>query len=473
MRLSTFVVRAAAAALACGTAAALALLHRRRRRRHRPLRGDELPSLCTAIPGPKSVRLVDALARHECPAITARRARRACALGSAATDPIVWAAARGATVRDVDGNVYIDVTSGFGVATLGHAAPAVCEAAIKQATTPLLHAMGDAFADESRVLLLEELCALVGHGLSKAILGCSGADAVQAALKTAALASGRAGVLAFSGGYHGLAHGALAPTAYKAEAFREPFAAQLGAHVTFAEFGALPLPPLASAGIGAVLVEPIQGRGGIRVAPAGWLTALKAHCEAEGALLIYDEIYSGFGRTGEWFAWQAAGGPPPDLLCVGKALGGGFPISACLGTRAAMDAWGASRGEALHTQTFLGNPMGCAMARAALRTLRAIDAPALARAKEAALRRALLAAGFERGAVRGCGLMLALAMDDPLHAMAALLRRGVIALPCGDGADFAMALVPPLTVTDAQLRALAAALRSCEDERRGAAAASA
>ena len=420
--------------------------------------------LITSVPGPRSILLVDKLACHECPAITARRARRACALGSAAADPIIWAAARGAAVLDADGNIFVDVTSGFGVATLGHAAPAVCRALKRAVEKPLLHAMGDAFSDESRVLLLEELCAFVSHGMEKAILGCSGADAVQAALKTAALATGRPGVLAFSGGYHGLAHGALAPSAYKASAFREPFAAQLGDHVTFAEFGAWPFPPLASAGIGAVLVEPIQGRGGIRSPPAGWLQALKAHCVAEGALLIYDEIYSGFGRTGWWFAWQAVGGPPPDLLCIGKALGGGFPISACLGTRACMDAWGASKGEALHTQTFLGNPMGCEMARASLHELQAMDAPRVARGKEAELREALAEVGFDRAAVRGHGLMLALSMSDPLHAMAGLLSRGVIALPCGDGSDFAMALVPPLTISRGQIRAVADALRSCQLE---------
>ncbi|CAK0832397.1 unnamed protein product [Prorocentrum cordatum] len=473
---------------AVGAALCLALGRGSRRRSHR-LRGDELPSLRTKIPGPQSIALVDRLARHECPAITARRARRACALGSASADPIVWRAARGACVLDVDGNVFVDVTSGFGVAALGHARAAVCDALTRQAAVPLLHAMGDAFADETRIALLEELCAFVGHGMDKAILGCSGADAVQAALKTAALATGRSGVLAFSGGYHGLAHGALAPTAYKQdaqsaaahhhnpqpgpssspgvqEAFRAPFAEQLGEHVRFAEFGALPLPPLD--GVGAVLLEPIQGRGGIREPPPGWLSAVRAACDAAGALLVYDEIYSGFGRTGAWFAWQALDGPAPDLLCVGKAMAGGFPVSACLGTRAAMDAWGASRGESLHTQTFLGNPMGCAMARAALRELRALDAPALARQQGGALRDALAAAGFARSSVRGRGLMLALALVDPLHAMAALQQRGVIALPCGDGADFALAIVPPLTITGAQMRAVAAALRSGEDEREAA-----
>ena len=157
--------------------------------------------------------------------------------------------------------------------------------------------------------------------------------------------------------------------------------------------------------------------------------------------------------------------PRPDLLCLGKAMAGGFPLSVCLGTKAAMDAWGASRGESLHTQTFLGNPLGCAMAVAALRELRRIDAPSLARRKGAALQKMLAAAGFDK--VRGRGLMLAVEVADPLHAMAALLRRGVIALPCGEGADFAMALVPPLTATDAQLQFCVDALKAaCHEQAR-------
>ena len=226
---------------------------RRRRRRiepppqrvEPPRQRSELPQLITDVPGPNSQALISRLALHECPAITARRARRADALGAASTDPIVWASAQGMLVTDVDGNVFLDCTSGFGVATLGHAHPVVCAAAAQQLERPLLHAMGDAFADTSRIELLELLTSFL-PSLPKGILGCSGADAVQAALKTAVLATGRTGVLAFGGGYHGLAHGALAVSAYHNDSFREPFAPQLGAHATFSPFGRLPFPPLAS-----------------------------------------------------------------------------------------------------------------------------------------------------------------------------------------------------------------------------------
>ena len=454
---------------AAAAAAAALLLWRHHRKSKAKLDGRSTPCIITEIPGPKSRALVDRLSQHECPAITARRARRADALGAAAADPIVWDQAAGAAVRDVDGNVFVDVTSGFGVATVGHCSEAVTAAAARQIEHQMIHAMGDAFADPSRIELLE-LLAQLAPGFPKGILGCSGADAVNAALKTAALKSGRTGVLAFSGGYHGLANGALAPSAYKADDFRAPFAPQLGDHVTFATFGELPLPPLRQKGIGCVLVEPIQGRGGIRSAPAAWLAALRAHCDAEGAVLVFDEIYSGFGRTGSWFAYQqlaASGGLSeascaPDMLCLGKAMGGGCPISVCLGTRDVMDAWGASKGEALHTQTFLGNPLCCAMGLGALRELRRLDAPRLARSKGEELRTLLVEAGFKPETIRGAGLMLAVAVANPLRSMALLLKAGVIALPCGEGGDFAMALVPPLTITTAQMRAVVEALAGAE-----------
>jgi len=434
---------------------------RRCRQSRRRLTGLELPRLVTEVPGPSSRTWIDKLARHECPAITARRARRTDALGIAATDPIVWKEARGCVVRDVDNNLFVDVTSGFGVAALGHAAPEVCRAAIAQLEKPMIHAMGDAFPDASRIQLLQELATFL-PALPKGILGCSGADAVQAALKTAALKTGKPGVLAFTGSYHGLAHGALAPSAYKASDFRDPFKSQLGAHVLFAPFAMLPLPSLE--GVGAVIVEPLQGRGGVRAAPVAWLHALRAHCDSSGALLIYDEIYTGFGRTGSWFAYRSAGNgisgkagfgaPEPDLICLGKALGGGFPISVCLGTEDAMNAWGACKGEALHTQTFLGNPLGCAMALAALRELRRMDAPMVATRKGERLRSLLAAEGLQH--VRGRGLMLACEVPDPLYVMASTLRSGIIALPCGEGPHFnVIAIIPPLTITDEQMQAAA------------------
>ncbi|MDP6935072.1 MAG: aminotransferase class III-fold pyridoxal phosphate-dependent enzyme, partial [Myxococcota bacterium] len=147
------------------------------------------------------------MARHECPAITARRTRRAARLGVADTDPIVWDQARGANVVDVDGNVFVDLTAGFGVALVGHGNPEVVQASSDQ-VRHLAHAMGDAFPDPRRIELLEALARRTG--LERTILGCSGSDAVEAALKTARVATGRDRIVAFDGGYHGLSYGALA-----------------------------------------------------------------------------------------------------------------------------------------------------------------------------------------------------------------------------------------------------------------------
>lgn len=405
-----------------------------------------LPLLLTEIPGPRSRAWVDRLAQRECPAITARRGRRAAALGASEADPVVWAQACGANVEDVDGNVFIDMTAGFGVASVGHRHPDVVAAGQAQLGR-LPHAMGDAFPDPRRIELLERLSDLTG--LDNAILGSSGSDAVEAALKTARIATGRSTVVAFDGGYHGLSYGALAATGYKRGAFAAPFAEQLGAHVRHVPFGSLP----DLSDVGAVLVEPIQGRGGVRVPPEGWLAQLRAACDEAGAVLILDEIYTGFGRTGTLFAFQAEG-VVPDLVCLGKGMAGGSPISACVGRRDVMDAWGASRGEALHTQTFLGHPVGCAMALACIDVV--VD-------EDLAGRAARIGAGLRErlevfGGVRGRGLLLGLEVPNTPQLSRALLERGYIALPAGEEAEV-LALTPPLNISEEQLDGFVATLR--------------
>ncbi len=411
--------------------------------------GTDLPLLRTAIPGPASRAWVDRLARRECPAITARRARRAAAIGAADTDPIVWSEAVGANVQDADGNVFVDLCAGFGVAAVGHRHPAVVAAGQAQLGR-LPHAMGDAFPDPRRIELMEQLCEVTG--MDRVIFGSSGSDAVEAALKTARMATGRSRILAFTGGYHGLASGPLAALGYHVGAFQAPFADMLGRHVDHAPFGG-ELPPLDP--YAAVLVEPIQGRGGMRAPPDGWLEALHREARSAGALVIHDEIYSGLGRTGTFLASHLR----PDLLCLGKALGGGFPISACLGTAAAMDAWGASKGEAIHTQTFLGNPVGCAMA---LATLDVMDQEQLVEraAREGAWFAGALACLSGVRGVTGRGFMLGVQVHDSLDVTRRMLERGYIVLPCGEYAE-ALGLTPPLTTTRAQLAGAVAALADC------------
>jgi acetylornithine/succinyldiaminopimelate/putrescine aminotransferase len=407
--------------------------------------GADIPALVTDIPGPASRALIDRLAARECPAITARRARRASALGAADDDPIVWASALGANVIDVDGNRFVDMTAGFGVASVGHRHPDVVAAGCKQLQT-LPHVMGDAFPDKTRITLLEKLAEKTGF--DRAILGSSGADGVEAALKTGRMMSGKSGVLAFGGGYHGLSYGALAVTGYHREAFQGPFIDQLGHHVEYGKFGGK-IPDLSQ--IGTVIVEPIQGRGGIVVPPPGWLGELADRCKAVGAVLVFDEVYTGFGRTGDWFGFEHEN-VRPDVMVLGKGMAGGFPISAAVGTAEAMDAWGASQGEAIHTQTFLGNPVGCAMALATINVLESV----IPKVNETAeWFRGLLA---ERGyTVRGRGLMMGIEINNALAVSRGLLGRGFIVLPAGEQAEV-LALTPPLNVIDSQLMSFLDAL---------------
>jgi 4-aminobutyrate aminotransferase/(S)-3-amino-2-methylpropionate transaminase len=400
------------------------------------------PELLTEVPGPRSRELAARLAQVESRNVT-------CLAPDA---PIFWERAAGANVWDADGNRFVDLTSGFGVANAGHGHPRVVEAVCDQADR-LLHAMGDVHPAAVKVQLLEALARRYPGGAAvRGVLTSSGADAVETALKTAILATGRAGVVAFEGAYHGLALGAL-DTTWSAR-FRDPFAARLAGATRFARYGDIDAVRGAATGFetppAAVLVEPIQGRGGNRIPPRGFLADLRALCDDEGWLLIADEIYTGFGRTGRWFACEYEE-VIPDLLCAGKGLASGMPISVCLGRVELMDAWPASDGEALHTQTFLGHPPGCA---AALASIAVIEEQGLVeRAAEngaAALRQLEQRLRGRSGVrdVRGRGLLIGIECDDDARAAAACnaaLARGVITLPCDDTGRV-LSLTPPLSI---------------------------
>jgi 4-aminobutyrate aminotransferase-like enzyme len=311
--------------------------------------------------------------------------------------PIFWERAEGTNVWDVDGNRFLDWTSGFGVSNLGFQ-PSILHSAIQQQAKLLWHAMGDVHPTEVKVKLCRELVKITFErwGFSgKVILGNSGFEAVEAALKTAHLATGKPGVLAFEGSYHGLGYGALDATALPE--FRQPFLSQLKIFTSFVPYptcyrcpcgceeGYRLLGEKAPAcsetclekieknirdlfkkkSIGAILVEPIQGRGGIQIPSRDFLPLLRSLADEYEALLIVDEIYTGFWRTGTLFACEAEE-VIPDLICLGKSLTGGFPLSACVGRADLIDAWPRSTGEAIHTSTFLGNPLGCAMALASI-----------------------------------------------------------------------------------------------------------
>ncbi|MEW6161150.1 MAG: aspartate aminotransferase family protein, partial [Verrucomicrobiota bacterium] len=311
--------------------------------------------------------------------------------------PIVWKRARGMHVWDANEKKYLDLTAAFGVAAAGHTNPRVVRAAQTQMET-LLHAMGDVHPHALKAALARELSRITFERWSepfevpnakfqrsanaplrgKTIFCNSGFEAVEAALKTALLTTGKRGVVAFESGYHGLGYGALTTT--HREHFRTRFRAQLS---DFASFMPFPESEDALAAmerklrrvcrsqeIGAILVEPVQGRGGIRIPPPSFLGVLRRVCDDYGALLIADEVLTGFGRTGCWFACEHSK-VIPDVICLGKALTGGFPLSACVGRAEVMDrGWPAATGEAIHTSTFLGHPVGCAMALAQIAEIR-------------------------------------------------------------------------------------------------------
>jgi 4-aminobutyrate aminotransferase-like enzyme len=440
---------------------------------------SRLPDISGSVPGAISSALADRLARVESRNVTYR----------SESFPIFWDQARGSNVWDVDGNRYVDLTAGFGVAATGHAHPKIVAAIQKQAER-LVHGMGDVHPPSAKVQLLDRLAGVVPMADVRSVLCTSGSEAVEIALKTACLATGKPGVLAFTGAYHGLTYGALSVT--DRALFRGPFEAQLNPHVVRVDFphpyrvparltqlardedaprstGSKRLPVDADDAesgawltraalravehslddaegehIGAIIVEPVQGRGGEVVPPAGFLSGLEKLCRSRSLLLILDEIYTGFGRTGSWFACQAEG-VEPDLLCVGKAFSGAMPIAACVGQRESMDAWPESRGEAMHTTTFLGHPIACAAASAAIEIIAEEElvqrAAELGRWWQDHLRNALDHHPWV-GDVRGRGLMMAIDLvsdrfskrpDRALgqYVVKSCLRSGWIVLPSG------------------------------------------
>ena len=323
--------------------------------------------------------------------------------------------------------------------------------------------MGDVHPTDVKARLLERLAAVAPGDCSKTYFGSNGADAIEFALKTALLKTGRARVLSYQGAYHGLSLGALPVGGI--ERFRRPFAPLVESRATFLPFpgpdddldvalAAARKALAADPAIGAVVLEPIQGRGGVIVPPVGFLRGIRALCDEFWCVMILDEIYTGFGRTGAMWACDREN-VVPDILCIGKAIAGGVPFSAAIGRPSVIDAWPPSEGEALHTATFLGNPLACA---AALAILDLYESGAIVIAT--AVRDAFMRERLEQlrrhatvTGVRGIGMLWAIVFTDAGVAnrvVRAGLQRGLILLQSGVDGD-SITLAPPLTIEDAQL----------------------
>ena len=376
--------------------------------------------------------------------------------------PVEFVEGRGTTLLDGDGTPYLDLTAGIAVASVGHAHPAVADAIAEQARR-LMH-VSNLYGTRPQMELAERLAGLSGGKLS--FFSNSGAEAIETALKLARKwgarerGAGTVRVIAAVGSFHGRTFGALSATGQsKKRAAFEPLVPGF-THIPFGDPSALE--EALGDDVAAVLLEPIQGEGGVVVPPEGYLERVRSLCDRAGALLILDEIQTGVARTGRWFAYEHSG-VVPDVICLAKALAGGLPIGACLAEPDVASAF--SPGD--HASTFGGGPVQSA---AALAVLDVIEREGLLDRAAAAGRSFL--AGLQDVAppgsdVRGVGLLLGVELNRPVArrvAEAAFARRVLV----NDVTPNVVRISPPLVITDDDvdraLTVLAEAFASVEAE---------
>ena len=433
--------------------------------------GNELGLVKTEVPGPRSLELARRLAEHESPA----------ASGITVDEyPVFWDRTRGSTIVDVDGNRYVDLTAAFCVAVAGHSNPRIV-AAISQQAARMLHSQGVMNPNEPRVKLVEKLASVAPGNLSVAHVVTTGGEAIETALKTARLHTGRHTVVAFQGGFHGKIGSALAATSNNF--YREPFVSVLPGvvHVPYPNhyrnpFGeglgdsgalcanylerVLTAPDSGVSDVAAVIMEPVQGHSGWVVPPAHFVQRVRELCDRRGILLIADEIITGFGRTGEWFAMNRYG-VVPDILVCGKGMASGYPISAMITTPEIARSWHAYQ----QSTTFLGNPVAAAAALASIAEVEEKGLVERAHTEGNYFRERLEAVASKHplvGDVRGVGMMVALelvkdrqtkepAREETRQTVAALLKRGVMCTNFGGTYRNVLKMSPPLVITREQI----------------------
>jgi acetylornithine aminotransferase len=391
-------------------------------------------------------------------------------MDSYGTPPLALASGQGVRVTDVEGNSYLDFVAGIAVSALGHAHPAIVSAVSNQVAT-LAHT-SNLLIHEPGIRLAERLQSLVGDPSARVFFTNDGAEANECAIKLSRLygrsvdpTGGRLRLVATGNGFHGRTMGALSITGNPAK--REPFE-PLPGPVTFVEYGDVPaLRAAVDETVAALFLEPTQGEGGVVPAPQGYLRAAREICDAAGALLVVDEVQSGIGRTGQWFASIAAG-VVPDILTLAKGLAGGLPMGACIGFGKAGELFTPGA----HGSTFGGNPVCCAAALAVLDTIEADGLLENVRRCGTVLEAGLrgLDSPLIRQ-VRGSGLWYGVALTSacaPAIERAAR-ERGLLVNPVRPDV---LRLAPPLIVTepeiDEALRALRAAFETVHTEQAAA-----
>ncbi|MDQ3492448.1 MAG: aspartate aminotransferase family protein [Chloroflexota bacterium] len=388
-----------------------------------------------------------------------------------------WTHGEGHRLYDSDGKAYLDFACGIAVTVLGHRHPAVT-AAIHAQTDRLLHTCNGLGYLEPVTVLADALSRALPEPLDSVFLANSGTEAIEGAMKLARRASGRPGIICFSGAFHGRTYGSLSATTSNPNYQRGhgpllpsvlvapfPDIYHLGEgdedRATTLALAALDRlsDDLGAENVAAMLIEPVQGEGGYNPAPAAFLRALRERCDAHGMLLIADEIQSGYGRTGRMWAFEAAG-IVPDVVTLAKGMANGLPLGAIVSSRELQERWGVGA----HGSTFGGNPVCCAAALAVLETIESEGLVANAAARGAELSeglRMLMARDERIGDVRGPGLMIGLELvrdrasrePDPELATAIMARcadLGLLLLTCGT-AHNVIRWIPPLDVTAAEV----------------------
>lgn len=345
---------------------------------------------------------------------------------------------RGALVWDINGKEYIDCTGSYGVSIVGHCHPRVVNAVKRQVETLIsCHA---SFYNDVRSELLEKIVSIAPKSLDKVFLSNSGSEAVECAIKLARKFSGKTEIIALVGAFHGKTMGALSAT-WK-QKYRGPFMPLVPGFKHVPPNNLEKVNEAVTKKTAAILVEPIRGEGGVRVPSDDFLPGLREICDEKGVLLVFDEVQTGFGRTGKVFACEHWG-VVPDVLCLAKSVAGGLPMGATFAKEDIMDSF--QRGE--HSSTFSGNPLVCASASAAIDVLVEERLPERAAILGKYFREKLEALGEKHKIVRevrGLGLMIGVEMRfDVYNLILGCMDRGVLILDAGRNV---LRFLPPLVI---------------------------